>query len=158
VVDGGRGIPDISLSASVTGSVLVYITSFPIGVGWFAIIGTERGDPTLLGQRDDRRPGQQPPSARSDQRDAIRGVRRACPGLQRRTQVRPCVGRGRRRRHPIRARGRPDVARVGTSVTYGDAAAVWARRRVTTPPFRWTALRPPRRLGYRRSDQRPSRS
>lgn len=49
VVGSRRGIPDISMSASVSGSVLVYISGLPFGAGWFAIGGTSEATPLFSG-------------------------------------------------------------------------------------------------------------
>ncbi len=49
ILDGSRGIPDLSWNAAVNGGVLVY-TSFPgVRVGWHIIGGTSSASPQLAG-------------------------------------------------------------------------------------------------------------
>jgi subtilase family serine protease len=49
VVDGHRGIPDISMSAAVDGGVVVYKTFDPANRGWEVFGGTSESSPTFAG-------------------------------------------------------------------------------------------------------------
>jgi subtilase family serine protease len=49
VVGNRRGVPDISMSASVSGSVNVYISGLPFGAGWFQFGGTSEASPIFSG-------------------------------------------------------------------------------------------------------------
>jgi subtilase family serine protease len=49
VVGNRRGVPDISMSASVSGSVNIYISGLPFGAGWLSIGGTSEATPLFAG-------------------------------------------------------------------------------------------------------------
>lgn len=48
-VGGRRGVPDISMSASVSGAVNIYISGLPFGAGWAPIGGTSEATPLFAG-------------------------------------------------------------------------------------------------------------
>ncbi len=49
VVGNRRGVPDISMSASVSGAVNIYISGLPFGAGWASIGGTSEATPLFAG-------------------------------------------------------------------------------------------------------------
>lgn len=49
VVDGRRGIPDISLSAACSGAASLYISTPPIPAAWYPICGTSEASPLFSG-------------------------------------------------------------------------------------------------------------
>jgi len=49
VVGDDRGTPDISMSASLSGAVLVFWSFQPFGAGWFQIAGTSEASPMFSG-------------------------------------------------------------------------------------------------------------
>lgn len=49
LVGNRRGVPDISMSASVSGSVNIYISGMPYGAGWLSLGGTSEATPIFSG-------------------------------------------------------------------------------------------------------------
>ena len=49
VVGNRRGVPDISMTASVSGAVNIYISGLPFGAGWASLGGTSEATPVFAG-------------------------------------------------------------------------------------------------------------
>ncbi len=49
VVGNRRGVPDVSMSASLSGAVEVYISGISLGAGWLSICGTSEATPEFAG-------------------------------------------------------------------------------------------------------------
>ena len=49
VVGNRRGVPDISMSASISGSVNIYISGIAVGTGWLPASGTSEATPLFAG-------------------------------------------------------------------------------------------------------------